>query len=536
MKSILLFFLLIPIISFSQSVLITPGAQSLNNDSTVNNQFDIYGNGLVIHEKTGVSTNSPEHINFYRNNFIFDSKDGRAAFGKIQEFHYNELGDYSFAAGFNPGAKGQAAVALGWQVRANGLSSISIGEDTKADTTNALALGRRSWATGISSTAMGFNTIASNSYTTALGYESEASGYGSIAGGYEAISSGFGSVALGSSAQATSNGAAALGQGRAYGWYSFAGGFGTAEDTAAVALGYSTNANGYASVAMGERSNADGRFSVAMGESNNVSGLSSTAFGTNNTVVGNYSFAGGRQSHSEGDYSFAYGRSSEANGLYSLAIGYLSRASADYTHVIGPSLYTNNSNNNIFYEGAFMIGDSRNGASALYANADNRFFARFRNGYNLYTDASNSVGARLLANQTAWSVISDSTRKENFIPSNGEEVLQSVSNIRIGTWNYKGQNPAEYRHWGIMAQDFYKHFGEDKIGVIGNDTTINTADFDGVAFAAIKALEERTRVLQKENEKLRNQLKSQSENFASLKDEMKELRSMLLKSVSVVSE
>ncbi len=46
-----------------------------------------------------------------------------------------------------------------------------------------------------------------------------------------------------------------------------------------------------------------------------------------------------------------------------------------------------------------------------------------------------------------------------------------------------------------MAQDFYRHFGKDSYGTIGNDTTIATADFDGVSFAAIKALEERTREL-----------------------------------------
>ena len=43
-----------------------------------------------------------------------------------------------------------------------------------------------------------------------------------------------------------------------------------------------------------------------------------------------------------------------------------------------------------------------------------------------------------------------------------------------------------------MAQDFYHHFGTDKHGTIGSDTLIATADFDGVSFAAIKALEARS--------------------------------------------
>ena len=43
-----------------------------------------------------------------------------------------------------------------------------------------------------------------------------------------------------------------------------------------------------------------------------------------------------------------------------------------------------------------------------------------------------------------------------------------------------------------MAQDFFSAFGNDGIGTIGNDTTINSADFDGINLIAIQALEKRT--------------------------------------------
>ena len=44
--------------------------------------------------------------------------------------------------------------------------------------------------------------------------------------------------------------------------------------------------------------------------------------------------------------------------------------------------------------------------------------------------------------------------------------------------------------------DFYAAFGKDKYGTIGNDTTINSTDFDRVNLIAIRALEKRTQKIQ----------------------------------------
>ena len=54
-----------------------------------------------------------------------------------------------------------------------------------------------------------------------------------------------------------------------------------------------------------------------------------------------------------------------------------------------------------------------------------------------------------------------------------------------------------------MAQDFYKAFGKDKYGTIGNDTTVNPVDMLGIDMAAIQALEKRTVALSAENKKLK---------------------------------
>ena len=64
-----------------------------------------------------------------------------------------------------------------------------------------------------------------------------------------------------------------------------------------------------------------------------------------------------------------------------------------------------------------------------------------------------------------------------------------------------------------MAQDFYAAFGLDGIG---NDTTINSSDIDGVNMAAIQALEKRTRQLQEENEQLKAKLEAMDAKMASI--------------------
>jgi hypothetical protein len=116
------------------------------------------------------------------------------------------------------------------------------------------------------------------------------------------------------------------------------------------------------------------------------------------------------------------------------------------------------------------------------------------------------------------------------IPIDGEELLHKISAYTLCTWNYKGQDPKTFRHYGPMAQDFHKAFGHDAYGTIGNDTLINQADYLGVSFAAIAALEKRTEkiarqqdeivALQNENQKLRSMLEALNKSVADLNQKM----------------
>jgi alpha-tubulin suppressor-like RCC1 family protein len=120
----------------------------------------------------------------------------------------------------------------------------------------------------------------------------------------------------------------------------------------------------------------------------------------------------------------------------------------------------------------------------------------------------------LFAGDNAWTTGSDVHTKENFADVNGEDFLKKISDFHLTSWNYKKQNPATFRHYGPMAQDFYAAFGKDDYGTIGNDTTINSADFAGISFIAIQALEKRS--------------SAQQQNINELKKENEELKAMLL--------
>ena len=57
-----------------------------------------------------------------------------------------------------------------------------------------------------------------------------------------------------------------------------------------------------------------------------------------------------------------------------------------------------------------------------------------------------------------------------------------------------------------MAQDFFAAFGNDGIGKIGTDTTINSGDMAGVLMIAVQTLEKQNREMKAENSELKARL------------------------------
>jgi hypothetical protein len=185
------------------------------------------------------------------------------------------------------------------------------------------------------------------------------------------------------------------------------------------------------------------------------------AGGITNFASGNYAAVpGGHENTAAGDYSLAAGRRAKAN-----------------------------------HQGAFVWGDSTD-ADVTSTGVDS-FTVRAAGGATFYSDAAMTTGVELPAGAGAWAALSDRNAKENFRDEDAEAVLAKLAAIPMQSWNYKTQDDS-IRHMGPVAQDFFEAFG---LG--GSEKRISTVDADGVALAAIKALEERTRELREENADLR---------------------------------
>ncbi len=362
---------------------------------------------------------------------------------------------YADKAAFRAGA----VYATQWDKDNVGDYSFAAGSNNIASGMSSTALGDSNLANGRYSLAAGFSTVASGWYSTATGYNTTASGWYSRAGGYNAVASG----------------------------------------SYANAMGYNAIASDEAAIAMGFRVTASGPYSVAIG-SDATASAGGAAIGAGTTASGLYSTALGSSTIASGWYSTAIGRQTTASGLLSTAMG---------THVS-----TNGK------EGSFAIGDkSPVFTTGIYTlnDANNQMMMRFAGGYKLYTNGTATVGVQVVPGGNSWSTISDIRKKENFSALNGEDFLKKISKFNLTSWNYIGQDPTMFRHYGPMAQEFYAAFGHDSYGTIGNDTTINQADMEGVSFVAIQALVNRTEALMAENKQLKEKLAIQTTSNETLK-------------------
>ncbi len=284
--------------------------------------------------------------------------------------------------------------------------------------------------------ALGSNTTGMNNTATgASALTRNTTGFGNTASGHDALfanTTGGGNTASGNSALRSNT---------------------TGErNTASGVNALLSNTTGFENTASGVTallSNTEGSFNTASG----VAALVSNTTGSANTASG----VSALESNTTGERNTASGVSalfSNTSGGQNTAIG----ANADVS-----------------------TGDLTN-ATAIGASA--------------VVDASNKIrlgddNVSVIEAEVGLTVVSDKTKKENFQPVDGEEVLSKLRSLEIPSWNLIGQDPEKFRHYGPMAQDFFAAFGKDGVGTIGTPTTINTSDLVGILMIAVQRLDER---------------------------------------------
>jgi hypothetical protein len=271
------------------------------------------------------------------------------------------------------------------------------------------------------------------------------------------------------------------------------------------AAGDNPLSSGLGATAMGNAI-ASGTYSTAFGNQSKASGNSAFSTGDHTIASGDFSTAMGEYSIASGDYSTAIGKAAKAIGYGAFAAGNNTTASGTGSTAMGVNANTNN------FVNSFCIAGAPNNLPAQNTS-DNQMMMRFNN-YTFWVSSSNF--AYLIPASNGWAYTSDKNKKERFLELNGETVLTKISSIPFYSWNFKANDTRQYRHYGIMAQDFYQAFGKDDYGAIGNDSTVSPLDLLGVAYSAIKALEKRTEILQNKNQQLEASLNALREMLVEM--------------------
>jgi hypothetical protein len=298
---------------------------------------------------------------------------------------------------------------------------------------------------------------------------------------------------------------------------------------ATVAGGRGNTASGPNSTVGGGGSNVASGLSsvVAGGSANNATATSATVGGGDvNTAAGHASTIGGGSQNETGDthatvaggwFNIAGGSGATicggtvntAGGAYSAVLGGQSNGAAgDFSFAAGLRARIAPEHN-----GAFLYADST--GWDFNSAAANEFAVRATGGVRLVTAVDGignpSSGAVLAPGGSSWGTVSDRNAKENFDPTDGQDILERLAAIEISTWNYKAQDSA-IRHMGPMAQDFFAAFG------LGEDEKrINTVDADGVALAAIQGL----------NQKLHQKLEEKDRQIDALESRLAKLERLV---------
>ena len=247
-------------------------------------------------------------------------------------------------------------------------------------------------------------------------------------------------------------------------------------------------------------SNTTGGSNTAVGSSalqSNTTGGLNTAFGS----LALFSNAIGGRNTALGSAALQVNTVSDNTAIGSTAL--LANTTGPGNTAIGSSALHNNqtgSNNTAVGLDALLTNQTGSNNTAIGDGADVSASALSNAtaiGAGAVVDASNKIRlgnafVTVIEGQVPFTFTSDKTKKENFKPVDGEDVLRKIQGLRLTSWNFIGHDPEKFRHYGPMAQDFFAAFGHDGVGKIGTETTINSGDIAGILMIAVQALEKRT--------------------------------------------
>jgi hypothetical protein len=109
----------------------------------------------------------------------------------------------------------------------------------------------------------------------------------------------------------------------------------------------------------------------------------------------------------------------------------------------------------------------------------------------------------VIEGQVAFTAVSDKTKKENFQPVDGEEVLGKIRGFELSSWNFIGHDPKEFRPlWSDGARLLCglrpRWNGTDRLG----DDDQLRRPMAGILMIAVQALEKRTAELKQKEARI----------------------------------
>jgi hypothetical protein len=246
--------------------------------------------------------------------------------------------------------------------------------------------------------------------------------------------------------------------------------------------GYENGVNGnFITIAGGSQNSATATSaSVGGGTGNSASGIgASIGGGTSNSV------AGGNSTVAGGYLNSVAGANSAVGGGYKNAAGgaYATVPGGAANTATGTNSFAAGTLSNAAHNGAFVWSDNSTSPKTLASSAQNQFLARAAGGFFLYSSAKLTTGVKLAPGSGSWASVSDRNVKTGIVGIDDDRILAKVAALPISEWSYTAQGTG-IRHLGPMAQDFRAAFGLGE-----DDRHISTIDEDGVALAAIKALQ-----------------------------------------------